>query len=175
MSLPIIMSGLNGALGLYSSMKGVFDAADAAEKQKKLHKRAQAEEEGWFRRNYYGDFLDNTASRAAMKRVEDTLRRTNEQNRAYSAINGATPEFTLARNEQGLRTMENLVTGLAEKEDERKMRVDAMHRQNKRALLQDEYNMLARDEKNSAALAGGGLNLLHNALLGVEWGKEKHK
>lgn len=175
MDVPMLMTGLNGALGLYSSVKGLFDSADAASRQKKLHKLAKAEEDGWYRRNYYGSYLDNTASRAAIKRVENTLRRQNQQNRAYSAISGATPELSLARNEQGLRSMENVFTNLAANEDNRRMQVDAIHRQNRQAFLEGDMNMAADKEKVAANLAGNGLNLLQNAILGVEWGREKRK
>lgn len=175
MSVPMLMTGLNGALGLYSSVKGLFDSADAASRQRKLHKIAKAEEDGWYKRNYYGNFLDNTASRAAVKRVENTLRRQNRQNRAYSAINGATPELAIARNEQGLRSMENVFTNLAANEDDRRMRVDAVHRQNRQALLEGDLKMASDKERAAAGLAGNGLNLLQNAILGVEWGREKRK
>lgn len=175
MSVPMLMTGLNGALGLYSSVKGLFDSADAASRQRKLHKIAKAEEDGWYKRNYYGNFLDNTASRAAVKRVENTLRRQNRQNRAYSAINGATPELAIARNEQGLRSMENVFTNLAANEDDRRMRVDAIHRQNRQALLEGDLKMASDKERAAAGIAGNGLNLLQNAILGVEWGREKRK
>ena len=66
------------------------------------------------------------------------------------------------------------MTNLAARDDERKMRVDAMHRQNKQALLANELADSRTEEKVSAGLAQGGLNLLQNALLGVEWGREKH-
>lgn len=175
MSVPMLMTGLNGALGLYSSVKGLFDSADAASRQRKLHKIAKAEEDGWYKRNYYGNFLDNTASRAAVKRVENTLRRQNRQNRAYSAINGATPELAIARNEQGLRSMENVFTNLAANEDDRRMRIDAIHRQNRQALLEGDLKIASDKERAAAGLAGNGLNLLQNAILGVEWGREKRK
>ena len=170
-----LLTGLNGALGLYASVKGMLDSASAVSRQKKLHSMAKAEEDGWYRRNYYGNFLDNSASRAAIKRLEQSLRRQNQQNRAYSAINGATPEYALARNRQNLQAAENMLTNLASREDDRRMRVDAQHLQNRNALMASEAQLASADEKNSALLAGNGLNLLQKALLGVEWGKEDKK
>lgn len=175
MGTTMLLTGLNGALGLYAGVKGMFDSASAASRQKKLHSMAKAEEDGWYRRNYYGSFLDNSASRAAIKRLEQSLRRQNQQNRAYGVINGATPEYALARNKQNLQAAENMLTNLAAKEDERKMRIDAIHRQNRNALLSTEAQMASSDENRGAALAGNGLNLLQKALLGVEWGKEYKK
>ena len=172
MSLSMVLTGLNGALGLYSGVKGMLDASKASKGAKDLRNKAKAEEEGWFRRNYYENYLDSTTAKAAMKRVENSLRKQNAQNRAHSVISGATPEYSLARNEQGLRTMENLTTNLASMDSNRKSQIDAMHRQNKNAFLNSELNDLAMDERAAMSSVGNGLNLLQNALLGVEWGKE---
>lgn len=170
----MLLTGLNGALGLYSSVKGIFDSAKESSRQKKMQRLAKAEEEGWYKRNYYGNYLDNSASRAAIKRVENSLRRQSQQNRAFNAIHGTTPENALARNEQGLRSMENFYTNLASRADDHKMRVDAIHRQNRQALLANDMSASRDKEKLAGSLASGGLNLLQNALFAVEWGKEEH-
>ena len=168
----MILTGLNGALGLYSGVKGVLDKNAAAKKAKELRNRAKAEEDAWYKRNYYESFIDSTAAKAAMKRVENSLRRNNEQSRAHSIVVGATPEYSVARNEQGLRSMENVVTNLAAQEDNRKSQVEAIHRQNKNAFLGSELNDLAMDERMATAAANNGLNIFQNALLGANWGKE---
>lgn len=168
----MILTGLNGALGLYSGVKGMLDKNAASKKAKELRNRAKAEEDAWYKRNYYESFIDSTAARAAMKRVENSLRRNNEQNRAHSVIVGATPEYSVARNEQGLRSMENVVTNLAAQDDNRKSQVEAIHRQNKNAFLGSELNDLAMDERMAMAAANNGLNIFQNALLGANWGKE---
>ena len=171
----MILTGLNGALGLYSGVKGMLDKNAASQKAKELRSRAKAEEDAWYKRNYYESFIDSTAAKAAMKRVENSLRRNNEQNRAHAAIVGATPEYSAARNEQGLRSMENVVTGLAAQDDSRKSQIEAMHRQNKNAFLSSELNDLAMDEKMATAAAYNGLNIFQNALLGSNWGREKRE
>ena len=168
----MILTGLNGALGLYSGVKGMLDKNAASKKAKELRNRAKAEEDAWYKRNYYESFIDSTAARAAMKRVENSLRRNNEQNRAHSVIVGATPEYSVASNEQGLRSMENVVTNLAAQDDNRKSQIEAIHRQNKNAFLNSELNDLAMDERMAMAAANNGLNIFQNALLGANWGKE---
>lgn len=174
MSLSMFLSGMNGALGLYYGVKGALDARRASDEAKQLRKNAQAEESSWYRRNYYGNFLDNTAASAAMKRVENTLRRHNAQSRARMAITGATPEYSLALGEQGLRSMENVVTNLASMDSDRKIQIDAAHRQNRAAMLGNELNTLAMDERMAESAVGSGLNLFQNAMLGVEWGRERN-
>lgn len=172
MNLPLIFSGVNGALGLYSGLKGVLDKNAASKKARQLRDNAKAEEAGWYRRNYYESFMDNTAAKAAMKRVENSLRQNNRQNRAHSVIMGATPEYSVAANEQGLRSMENMMTNMAAQESDRKSQVEAVHRQNKNAFLNNELNELANDERMATAAASNGYNIFQNALLGALWGKE---
>ena len=163
---------MNGALGLYSGLKGVLDKNAASKKARLLRDNAKAEEAGWYRRNYYESFMDNTAAKAAMKRVENSLRQNNRQNRAHSVIMGATPEYSVAANEQGLRSMENMMTNMAAQESDRKSQGEAVHRQNKNAFLNNELSELANDERMATAAASNGYNIFQNALLGALWGKE---
>ena len=107
-----------------------------------------------------------------MKRVENTLRRNNEQSRAHSIVTGTTPEYSIARNQQDLRSMENVVTNLAAQDTDRKSRIDAMHRQNRNAFLNSELNDLEMEKRMAKSAASNGFNLFQNALLGVNWGKE---
>ena len=173
MALPLIMTGINGALGLYSTVKGLIDSSESKKKQSKLRRDAQNEENAWFRRNYYGNFMDNAASKAAIKRVENTLRRNNEQERARSIITGSTPELSVARNEQGLRAMENVVNNLAAADGNAKRSVDMAHKQSNLSLKSAEQQQLSIDERMAKSAAQSGYNLMQNALLGVKWGRER--
>lgn len=172
MSLQKLFTGLNGALGLYSTVKGVFDASKYNRERKKFLKRAYAEEDGWYRRNYYGDYFNNAASRAAFKRVENTLRRRAQEERARAVLVGATPEYMARGNEQRLRSMENVMTNLASGGDERRRAIDAQHRQNRMALMNNSQQNLSLDERMAASSAMSGFNILQNALLGAKWGRE---
>ena len=169
----MIMTGINGALGLYSTVKGLLDSSELKKKQSKLRQDAQNEENAWYRRNYYGNFMDNSASKAAIKRVENTLRRNNEQERARSVITGSTPEMSIARNEQGLRTMENVINNLAAADGNEKRNVDLMHKQSNLALKNSEMQQLSLDERMAKSAATSGYNLMQNALLGAKWGNER--
>ncbi len=167
-----VLSGVNGALGLYSGVKGMFDSAKAASRQKSLLDKASRLEDSWYKRNYFADYLNDSSSRAAIKRVEKTLRRQNEQNRAYAAMNGATPELAVARNQQGMDMMENLMTNIASQSDAIKRNVDATHLKNRQALAAQEMANLSLDEKMAAQSASNGIDLFKDALMGLNWGNE---
>lgn len=172
MSLMGIISGVSGALGLLSGVKGMFDSSDAARKQRRLLAEGKAEEAAWYKRNYYGDYLNNSMSRAALKRVENTMRSNNRMNRAYTAVSGGTHESGIARNRQGLDALENVMTNIASQADAHRSNVDAQHFQNRNSLRNSEMSMLQMDEQMAAQSAANGFNLLHNALLGANWGRE---
>lgn len=174
MTLPMILTGINGALGLYSTVKGILDSNEAKTRQERLRQALQNNENAWYRRNYYGNFMDNKAAKAAIKRVENTFRRNHEQERARSIVTGATPELYIARNEQGLRSMENLIDNLAVADDNAKRNADLLHKQNNAALMNAEQQQLSIDERMAKSAASNGYNLMQNALLGANWGKEKN-
>lgn len=172
MSVFAVLSGLSGALGLYSGIKGMFESSKAKRKQDNLRREASSLENSWYKRNYFGDYLNSLASKAAIKRVENTLRRQNEQNRAYAAINGATPEYAVARNNQGLNMLENVVTSIASQAEAHKRNVDSTHLQNRQAIMNGQLQDISLDEKMAAQSASNGLNLFKDALMGRKWGNE---
>lgn len=172
MALSAIMTGINGAIGLYSTVKGLIDSAEAKKKQQRLMKSARNEENAWYRKNYYGNLMNDSATQAAIKRVENSMRRSNEQERARSLITGATPEQSAVRGEQAMRSLDNVITNIAANDDARKRSVDAAHRQNKMALDNNELQSLSLDERMAKSAANNGYNLVQNALLGSKWGKE---
>ena len=170
-----LFSGMNGALGLYSGIKGLFDSSKARRKQEDIIRKSSALEDSWYRRNYFGDYLNGSAARAAIKRVENTLRRQNEQNRARAAISGATPVYSIARNEQNLNMLDSVMSNIASQEDARKRSVDAAHLQNKMALADKQIANLSLDEKMAAQSATNGINLFKDALMGLNWGNEQYE
>lgn len=173
MALPIIMTGINGALGLYSTVKGLIDSSKSNKEQQGLLNDARNADKAWYQRNYYANFMDDKASKAAMKRVENSLRRFNQQERARGIITGATPEVSIARAGQGLRSMENVVDNLAAMDSNRKMNIDASYRQGNWAMLDSARQNRTIDDTNSLSMMGMGYNLIQNALKGVAWGKEE--
>ncbi len=172
MLLSGIIGGASAAIGLASGVKGMFDSQRAARKQKKLLNDAKASESAWYKRNYYGDYMNTSTARAAIKRVENTLRSRSKQNRGYTAVNGATPELELARNRQAAELLGDVATRLAAQDSANKSRVDSMHQQNMSALRNNQLADLRMHEQAGAQAAEQGFGLLNNALLGVKWGKE---
>ena len=168
-----IMTGLTGGLQLYSGVKRLFGGGNR--RAERIMANARAAEQAWYKRNYYNDYFNSSMARAAMKRVEDTLSKNSRQNRAYAAVTGATPEISLASNEQGLNTMDNIVTNLAAQESDRRTSVDAQHLQNQMSLDNQQLSNLRYDDSGGDSELLGGMSLIERAIEGVNWGNEFNK
>ena len=170
-----IMTGLTGGLQLYSGVKRLFGERERKREAERILANARANEQAWYKRNYYNDYFNSSMARAAMKRVEDTLSRNSRQNRAYAAVTGATPEFSLARNEQGLNALDNVATNIASQESEKRASVDAQHLQNQSSLYNQELRNVMYDDSGGDAELLGGVSLIERAIEGVNWGNEFNK
>ena len=168
-----IMTGLTGGLQLYSGVKRLF--GNRNKRAERSMENARAAEQSWYKRNYYNDYLNSSMTRAAMKRVENTLSRNSRQNRAYANVTGATPEMSIARNEQGLNAMDNIYTNLSAQNSERRSAVDAQHMQNQNSLYNQQIKNLTYDDSGGDANLLGGLSLIERAIEGVNWGNEFNK
>ena len=151
-------------------IKGLFDGDDDA---RRMYENARAAEQAWYKRNYYNDYLNSSMARAAIKRVEETLSKKARQSRAYAAIGGATPEYSLASSAEGLRSMDGLVTNLAARESERREGVDAQHLSNLNSINSNEMSWNRGVRKQADTDLMNGLSLIADAVKGVKWGKEE--
>ena len=152
------------AAGLASGIAGGVKSAKAAKKQQELVDQQRAENDAWYNRNYYQNYLDSTEARAAMKRVEDTLRRRNQEAQAQAAISGGTPEQVIAQQENDQKLVGDVATNLAARGDEIKRQVDAQYMANKANIAGQQMNQYQMNEAGGAQLLGNGGSLIGSAL-----------
>lgn len=152
------------ATGLVSSIFGGAKSASAARKQKRLLQEAQARNEAWYNKNYYQNYLDSTEAQAAIRRVEDTMRRERQQAQAQAAISGGTQESVLAQQANSQKAMGDVVSNLAERADARKAAVDEQYQRNNDSILAGNMAQYQADEAGSAQVMNGGLGLIGKAL-----------
>ena len=143
---------------------GAIKARKAAEKQRLAIGAQEAKDQAWYDRNYYQNYMDSTMGRAAMKRVEDTLRRNNAANRAAAVVNGSTPEAALAQQEANNAVLANTAEQLAARGDAQRMQVDMMNQQNQRDILNRNMQQYQADEAGGSQLMNNGFNVLGNVV-----------
>lgn len=159
------MIGLIGAgISLASGIAGGIKSAKAARKQEELINKQEAKNEAWYNRNYYQNYLDSSESRAAIKRVEDTMKKRNQEAQATAAVTGATPEAVIAQQENNQKLISDTIGSLAARSDAKKEQIDAINQHNQQNIANARMGQLQANEAGGSQLMGNGLGLIGSAL-----------
>lgn len=149
--------------GLASGIFGGIKSAKAAREQQRLINEQESKNNAWYNRNYYQNYMESAEAQAAMKRVENTLKKQNQEARATAAVMGSTPEAAVAQQQANNEILDNTATGLAEQATQRKMQVDAANQQNQNAILNARLGQSQINEQGGAQLMSNGLGLIGSA------------
>lgn len=159
----MIGSILGAVGGLVSGIFGGIKSAKAAREQQRLINEQESKNNAWYNRNYYQNYMESAEAQAAMKRVENTLKKQNQEARATAAVMGATPEAAVAQQQANNEILDNTATGLAAQATQRKMQVDAANQQNQNAILNARLGQSQMNEQGGAQLMSNGLGLIGSA------------
>lgn len=149
--------------GLASGIFGGIKSAKAAREQQRLINEQESKNNAWYNRNYYQNYMESAEAQAAMKRVENTLKKQNQEARATAAVMGSTPEAAVAQQQANNEILDNTATGLAAQATQRKMQVDAANQQNQNAILNARLGQNQMNEQGGAQLMSNGLGLIGSA------------
>lgn len=150
--------------GLASGIFGGIKSAKAAREQQRLINEQESKNNAWYNRNYYQNYMESAEAQAAMKRVENTLKKQNQEARATAAVMGSTPEAAAAQQQANNEILDNTATGLAAQATQRKMQVDAANQQNQNAILNARVGQSQMNEQGGAQLMSNGLGLIGSAI-----------
>ena len=159
-----MIGAILGAVGgLASGIFGGIKSAKAAREQQRLINEQESKNNAWYNRNYYQNYMESAEAQAAMKRVENTLKKQNQEARATAAVMGSTPEAAVAQQQANNEILDNTATGLAAQATQRKMQVDAANQQNQNAILNAKLGQSQMNEQGGAQLMSNGLGLIGSA------------
>ena len=159
-----MIGAILGAVGgLASGIFGGIKSAKAAREQQRLINEQESKNNAWYNRNYYQNYMEPAEAQAAMKRVENTLKKQNQEARATAAVMGSTPEAAVAQQQANNEILDNTATGLAAQATQRKTQVDAANQQNQNAILNARLGQSQMNEQGGAQLMSNGLGLIGSA------------
>lgn len=159
-----MIGAILGAVGgLASGIFGGIKSAKAAREQQRLINEQESKNNAWYNRNYYQNYMESAEAQAAMKRVENTLKKQNQEARATAAVMGSTPESAVAQQQANNEILDNTATGLAAQATQRKTQVDAANQQNQNAILNARLGQSQMNEQGGAQLMSNGLGLIGSA------------
>lgn len=159
--------------GLASGIAGGIKSAKAAKEQQKLIDEQERKNDAWYNRNYYQNYLDSAEAQAAMKRVENTLKKQNQEARAAAVVTGATPESVVAQQQANNEILDDVTTSLASQATARKANIDAVNMENQNNIMNMRISQNQANEKGSSQLMENGLGIIGSALSMTDWGKKK--
>lgn len=162
----LIGAGVSAASGLI----GGLTSAAAARRQKRRLEKAEARNEAIYNRDYYTNYLDTTQAQAAIRRVEDTMRRRNQQAQAQAAITGGTQEGVIAQQNSDQQLMGGVVSDLAERGDAAKDAATQRYLAAQEAIDNGQIAQAQATEQGNAQLMSSGLGLIGDALAMTNWG-----
>jgi hypothetical protein len=169
-----MIGAIIGAVGgLASGIAGGIKSAKAAKQQQELINEQARKNDAWYNRNYYQNYLDSAEAQAAMKRVENTLKKQNQEARATAVVTGATPEAAVAQQQANNEILDNVATDLAAQGTARKANVDAINQQNENNIMNMRIAQNQATERGNAQLMDNGLGIIGSALSMQNWGKKK--
>lgn len=169
-----MIGAIIGAVGgLASSIAGGIKSAKAAKQQQELINEQARKNDAWYNRNYYQNYLDSAEAQAAMKRVENTLKKQNQEARATAVVTGATPEAAVAQQQANNEILDNVATDLAAQGTARKANIDAINQQNENNIMNMRIAQNQATERGNAQLMDNGLGIIGSALSMQNWGKKK--
>lgn len=159
-----MIGAILGAVGgLASGIFGGIKSAKAAREQQRIINEQESKNNAWYNRNYYQNYMESAEAQAAMKRVENTLKKQNQEARATAAVMGSTPEAAVAQQQANNEILDNTATSLAAQATQRKMQVDAANQQNQNAILNARLGQSQMNEQGGAQLMSNGLGLIGSA------------
>ena len=151
------LSGLIGGLGMAQSAK-------ARREQQALINKQAASNEAWYQRNYYQNYLESSEARSAMKRVEETLRRRNQQAEGQAAVTGATREAVLDQRKKATPRLPHTAERLAGRDDGVPRPVEAQNQQNKAGITGMQMQQAQAAEAGGQQLLSNGISLMGNSI-----------
>lgn len=139
---------------------GIYGGIKASKQRKEYDNKlgqTQADNEAWFKSNYYQDYTQRADSQNLLRNLRNTLDRENKRTAGVAAITGATPEAQAAAKQQANNVIAETYGNLGALGQQYKDSVMNQYLQRK-----DAYNQMGL--ANIDAKAQSGENLMYNSM-----------
>lgn len=159
---------IGAAASLAAAGYSAYKQNKSAEEQEKELARQQAQNEAWYNRNYYQDYLNTVEAQNAIKQYRNAWAERTREARARQAITGGTPEQAQAVAEAGGEAMGNMMGNLAAQGERNKSAIDAQKLTMDNNLSQQRSAVAAQKEQAAANMMQNSMNVLSSSLQSVD-------
>lgn len=168
-----IIAGISAGIGALGALGGVLGSRSAAKRQQRALENQEANNEAWYRRNYYGDYLNSVEANNAIRRVKDTLAERSKAARARQVVAGGTPEQAIAAEQEYAKSVADVMGNLAAQGDAYRREVDARKAQMDANVGGHRQAIASQQQAANASLMGAGLRAVMSGLSQFDFGKKK--
>ena len=159
----LIGAGVSAAAGGTQMGIGSAKARKAARDARRAMQKARADEDAWYRDEYYTDEIDRSGAKRMMQRVEQTLTNQANQARGAAAVSGATPGALAAQQAASQQIVADTMSNIAAMDSDRKSRVSQQHQHNLAGFAQGDIDLANQQQAAGSEMVGSGANMLGNA------------
>lgn len=160
--LPLLIASAAVAAG--SAIAGGIKSAKASGRMRKQLAKTEAENNAWYNKEYYQDYMNRSDAQATMKRVRDFMQRRGQQAQATAAITGATPESVAARRAADNQVISDTAAGIQANADAYKDSVRQQYLNQKQGILAGHTAQHQADAAAGGQMMSGGFSLAGSTL-----------
>ena len=167
---------LGGVAALGSTITGAVKSVGASNSQRRVIDRMEAENDAWYNKEYYQDYMNRSDAQAAMKRVRDFMQRRGRQADASAAITGATPESIVAARAADNQVISDTAAGIQANADAYRDGVRRTYLNQKQAIIPARMGLHQAEAAMGGQLMGAGFDLGTSLLTGgIPGGGQKNE
>lgn len=156
----MIGAAISAGLGLAGTVMGGIKAGQERKRMQSYLSGMNADNEGWYNKEYYGDYTQRSDTQALIKNMRDTMREQTKRTESTAAITGATPEMTNVAKENANKVISDTYSRVGAMGQQYKDKVQDRYMSRKQQLNAQEMDMMNQS-------AGSYENLMSNSLSGM--------
>ncbi|MDR2684258.1 MAG: hypothetical protein LBB53_02605 [Prevotellaceae bacterium] len=166
MANPAILVALIPALiSAGTAIAGGVKEGKARKEMKAEQAKWQAENDAWYNKNYYGDYLQRADVQNVLKNMREQLKEQNEADNNKKAVLGLTDNAAAAAKESRNKLMSQVYSNAAAQGQRWKDNIDAQYRNRKYGVQGMEYDVMGQQAQSANNLMYNGVK----GLAGTDW------
>jgi hypothetical protein len=173
----MISAILGAATGIGSAIYSGIQSAKARKAQRQLLADQTRQNENWYNKNYYADYMQNADIQSGLSMLREQIALNNRRSAGANAMRGGTDEARLAAQSEGNRTYADAIRGISGQATAYKRGIDAQYQQNQQNISNMLMNLYNQQASNAGQLASNGITAGAGLLQTSDWiaglGKKK--
>lgn len=164
----VAIAGLAVSAG--SAIYGGIKAGNARKKKERALLADKSENEAFYNKDYYSDYMKRADTQSLMKQTRDMLKKNNQVAANTAVVTGATPEQVAAVKEQSNKVITDTTSRVAATGQAWKDNIQQQYMNRKAQIGAQQYGEMEGAAQGYEALMGNGIRAIGSATTGLAGG-----